>query len=419
MQDLGMLSINTNKLDQIIRPSPSSCVKLLHQMLPRMYTDKNESLLASLTTCNEQVSVNPTLVSEFTQLTMDFNRTTDDLPALDDEYMFLRDLYELMQKFNITLDDETRTRSFMLTNMMNALKNSLQRAEEQMQENQARFTQTLLRQVQAWAPKVQEVVTDVTSAITDDVHAHVHEVITYLETVSDTMTELKKDATQYDSQQGVLKVNFLDLDEMTAAAKTLEIKIKLWKGLASWEIAAEGWMDLPFTTLDIDATAKEIHEYWVKVMVCDKGLEKSAVVAHFMEKVQQFRLTLPVVTNLRCEALKQRHWDRIRSVLDIDTLSAESSVTLGDLINKDVKKSAGAVSTITTQAENEEILFRMVAKVGATPRTDASSLFHLGPPDPPPTPPPPPPAGPESVGLRRVRGLSLQGPQGRVHPHGG
>ena len=58
-QELGMLTINTAKLDEIIRPSPGACVKFLHLMMPEMYTNKNESLFGRLATCNEQVSNSP------------------------------------------------------------------------------------------------------------------------------------------------------------------------------------------------------------------------------------------------------------------------------------------------------------------------------------------------------------------------
>ena len=268
-----------------------------------------------------------------------------------------------MKEYGISLDDETRTRAVVLSSTMAALKSSMTKAEEMQQENQARFTQVLLKQVQAWSPKIQEVVTDVTSAITDDVHGHVHEVIAYLNSVSDTMAVLKEDAIAYDGQQAVLKVHFLDLDEMNTASRTLETKLKLWTGLEAWEGAAEGWMDLRFNTLDIEAVTEEIHEYWVMVMVCDKGLDHSVVVAHFMQKVQQFRLTMPVVTNLRCPSLKERHWERIREVLGMPLLAAESDLTLGDLVEKNVMKNAPMVATITTQAENEEILFKMLEKV--------------------------------------------------------
>lgn len=71
---------------------------------------------------------------------------------------------------------------------------------------------------------------------------------------------------------------------------------------------------------------------------------------------------MPVVANLRCSSLKERHWEDIRSVINFN-ISLDSNVTLGYLVENDITKHASAISTITTKAENEEILFKMLKKI--------------------------------------------------------
>ena len=73
------------------------------------------------------------------------------------------------------------------------------------------------------------------------------EVINYLHGVSKSMDRLKKEAIEFDHQQTVLKVNFLDLDEMNEAARTLALKLKLWEGLHSWATLTEEYSALLFS----------------------------------------------------------------------------------------------------------------------------------------------------------------------------
>ncbi|GMI17677.1 hypothetical protein TrLO_g10552 [Triparma laevis f. longispina] len=365
IQKLGMLSINTEELDKTISTSPTNCLKLLHSLLPRMYQSKNEKLLAWLSNANEKINVQPTTVAEFTRLSEFFYKTQDQLPDEEEEFMFLRELYELMVKFGMSLDVEVRTRSVMLSNTSAQLKTSIAYYEEYQEEYHQRFSQALFKQVAAWSPKVQEAVTDIQSAITEKVDADITEVISYLQGIHDNMYVLTQEATAYHQQQGVLKVAMIDLEEMEGASKMLETKLKLWNGMKEWDLDVEHWITLPFNTLNIQSVTEEIHDYWVKVIMCEKGLPESPVVAKFKENVQRYRLTMPVVANLRCSSLKERHWIKIRELLGFQ-ISADLPVTLGSLINNETVKYASNVAIITTQAENEEILYKMLKKIQHT-----------------------------------------------------
>ena len=53
-----------------------------------------------------QINVQPTTVAEFTRLPEFFYKTQDQLPDEEEEFMFLRELYELMVKFGMSLDVE-------------------------------------------------------------------------------------------------------------------------------------------------------------------------------------------------------------------------------------------------------------------------------------------------------------------------
>ena len=76
--------------------------------------------------------------AEFTTLTIFFSTLVNELDEMDDQYFFLRELYSLMTDFGITLNDETRTRSFLISNTMQQFKASVGLFEEMQEENQQR-----------------------------------------------------------------------------------------------------------------------------------------------------------------------------------------------------------------------------------------------------------------------------------------
>lgn len=96
--------------------------------------------------------------------------------------------------------------------------------------------------------------------------------------------------------------------------------------------------------------------------MCDKALENSAVAQNFTNTIQAYRLTMPVVSNLRNPSLKERHWEQIRDLL-LNDISEDSKITLGELVDNQTTQHSLAIATITTKAENEEILTKMLKKI--------------------------------------------------------
>ena len=123
---------------------------------------------------------------------------------------------------------------------------------------------------------------------------------------------------------------------------------------------------------------EEINLFWVKALSCEKGLPLSPVVAKFKDLVQTFRNTMPVVGNLRCAVLQERHWAQIHKVLGFEIHNTQN-VTFGELIKRKAKDAASAISTITTQAENEEILYKLLKKIQQVrehAEFEVSVIFH-------------------------------------------
>jgi hypothetical protein len=156
-----MLSINTTVLNEKISSSPSACLELLNRLLPEVYATKNETLLVIMTRADERINVTPRSVQEFTELSVFFLQLEEDLPQLEDDFHFLKELYDLMVEFKISLNDEVRTRATMLSKVFSNLKFSSTNVEDTYDENKQRFTKVLLKQVRAWQPKIQATITDI------------------------------------------------------------------------------------------------------------------------------------------------------------------------------------------------------------------------------------------------------------------
>jgi dynein heavy chain len=103
-------------------------------------------------------------------------------------------------------------------------------------------------------------------------------------------------------------------------------------------------------------------------------------------QVEDFSPVLPVVNDLRNEALKERHWEQIHEKIGFE-IHGDETLTLGGLIDKNVTHFQEDITNISTVASQEAVLEGMMAKVEKTwsptelqvvPYKDVKDLYILG-----------------------------------------
>ena len=144
--------------------------------------------------------------------------------------------------------------------------------------------------------------------------------------------------------------------------RSLLADLQLWRAMASWQSQMEVWMESPYDTLEPLKLEQEVAGYWNTLSTCIEGLPGNAAVAKFKCMVEDFKLTIPVVADLQCVALRERHWQAIHHALGFQ-MHGVAGITLGELIDKHAMKAAATISLVTAQATQEDALMRMLEDV--------------------------------------------------------
>ena len=93
------------------------------------------------------------------------------------------------------------------------------------------------------------------------------------------------------------------------------MKLKVWRGLQSWEEITTTWSQTPFDAIVAEDIELQVQGFLKTALQGDRTLPGNAVVAKLKTLVSEFKATLPVVVYLRCPALKRRHWTQIHQTV--------------------------------------------------------------------------------------------------------
>jgi dynein heavy chain len=108
-----------------------------------------------------------------------------------------------------------------------------------------------------------------------------------------------------------------------------------------------------------------VQQYSKTAYRCSKALGSNPCVKRLQDEVDEFSPVLPVVNDLRNDALLDRHWALIHAAIGFE-IHGDEGMTLGGLIERNVTHYQEQITTIATTAVQESVLEGMMAKVVKT-----------------------------------------------------
>ena len=131
---------------------------------------------------------------------------------------------------------------------------------------------------------------------------------------------------------------------------------------------------------------EKITSYVKLLYTLEKGLPPNEVVSKLKTMVEQFKTMYPTVIDLRSQALKSRHWEKIQDITGKE-LVRDENFTLTMLMQLRIFDFREEISGISNQAASESALEEMLTKVTNTwnetefivlPYKDAKDVYILG-----------------------------------------
>lgn len=181
------------------------------------------------------------------------------------------------------------------------------------------------------------------------------EVLALLAAVDADATELDAKAKSFQRYQAVLKLPIVPFDDMAELRADLNAKRHVWQTTHEWLVATDAWFATTLIDTDVAAISARVAHFARAALACERELPGNPVVAALRDRLAAFRAALPVIVDLRCAALKQRHWDEIQGVLGF-AIKGDPSVTVGTIIRRGATRFGGALARISGEATAESQL---------------------------------------------------------------
>ncbi|CAM9257500.1 unnamed protein product [Scytosiphon promiscuus] len=361
-QDIGLIRVGSARLEAILRPSPERCLAIVHRVVPQLYKINHELLLNELSASLDAVSKKSRTVEDFANLTVQYRGAKERAAETQERYTFLASLYEVMEGNGVAITDDTRTAANMIAKLRKQLHAKIEMVESIYDQEHQKFSSELGKQAANLTPRIQELRMDLGHGMIQNPAAEVAEVVEYLVACEKTLASLYTLADSLISWQVILNTGSFDREELEEIESEMGQKTRLWRGIQTFEERLETWERTSFEALDVEEMETEVVRFWRIVQLSEKQLPTNPAVGRLKNMVEEVKLTVPVVADLRNETLTDRHWKKLQGVLGVD-IREEGGVTFKQMMEANLKDVSDQVNSVVTNAEQESILTLLLRKV--------------------------------------------------------
>jgi dynein heavy chain len=149
--------------------------------------------------------------------------------------------------------------------------------------------------------------------IFDDIRSAPDEVLEKLEQIYDQMKVLQAEANMNIEYEQLLEMALTDQMQKAIAKcqEDIDLKKKLWNSVKSWRTKTSSWMAASLNMLSTDKMNTEINSFAATIAECARVMLTSSVIASMKDSLDQFKVLLPLIQDLKSPALKARHWQEM------------------------------------------------------------------------------------------------------------
>jgi dynein heavy chain len=114
---------------------------------------------------------------------------------------------------------------------------------------------------------------------------------------------------------GVFAIELPNPEELTKTEKELDLLFKVWSLADDWKTNFDTWKTGSFSSIQVDDLDAAAGGFTKNLGRLGREIKHWQVHRVSLERVNEFKATMPLIMDLRNPALRPRHWDTIRAEL--------------------------------------------------------------------------------------------------------
>ncbi|NWW95122.1 DYH1 protein, partial [Rhynochetos jubatus] len=183
-----------------------------------------------------------------------------------------------------------------------------------------------------------------------------HELANKAREVRKQLRELQKLAILYNNREKIFGMKVTNYSKLSRMVKDFQPYYDLWTTVSDWMQWHESWMNDPLMDIEAEQLEKNISDSCKTMQRCVKQFKDSpacqGVAMEFRDKIEEFRLYVPLIQGLCNPGMRNRHWEMLSEDINVD-IALEPNLTVGRCLDMNLLDHIESITKVAEIAGKE------------------------------------------------------------------
>ncbi|KAI0228083.1 Dynein heavy chain 2, axonemal [Lamellibrachia satsuma] len=324
-------------------------------LLFEIATAKMRELHNYLVSNAQNVTKPPNTLDELGQSLELWEQLNNDRTSTESQFQPLNEQFEIMMKYEVLIPDDVQDMFDNLNKDWEIFQQSLVEAEVMLKKHKEKFKTGLLAQSEDFKKQVNSLMEEFhskgpfSSAVTSE------NALALIKNMRDQLQGLKDQEQNLRRGLGIFKIDQPPSKDITRMEHELDQLQAIWELTLDWESHWDDWKTNSFSDLQTEAMEEHINNLFRKLNKFSRELKDKnwEILETSKAKVDQFRRTMPLVSDLKNNAMRPRHWDQIQNEMNKTFNPDSENFTLERIIEYGFDQYAEKINEISGAATKE------------------------------------------------------------------
>uniref|UniRef100_A0A452F4R1 Dynein axonemal heavy chain 2 n=1 Tax=Capra hircus TaxID=9925 RepID=A0A452F4R1_CAPHI len=290
-----------------------------------------------------------------------------ELPTMETQIPPIHEQFAILEKYEVPVQDDVLEMLDSLGGEWVAFQQTLLDSEQMLKKHKEKFKTGLIHSADDFKKKAHNLLEEFEGKgpFTSNVgHQAALEQIAHVRAMLNAMRE---EENILRANLGIFKIEQPASKDLQNLEKELDALQQVWEITRDWEENWSQWKMGRFLTLQTEAMETMAHGLFRRLTRLAKEYKDRnwEIIETTRSKIEQFKRTMPLISDLRNPALRERHWDQVRDEVQREFDQESESFTLEQIVELGMDQHVEKIGEISASATKElaiELALQNIAK---------------------------------------------------------
>lgn len=307
----------------------------------------------------EKLKVAPVNLDELSQKINFCKETKEQLPTIQSQFDPVREIYATLSKFEVVVKDEELLMLSTLDSSYDEFLSFIHDSEKVLDKCKVSMKRDLEVQMDSYGNQMTELrnASQVELPYSNE-NMTAEDAMRLIESYKAKIAKAKERESALATGLSIFSIPSTEHKDLTALTKDIDFLSQIWTITIEWKTNWDNWKNGQFQDLNVEEMETVAGNYSKKVGKLGRDIKRWKVWESMKAELDSFRETIPLIQDLRNQALRPRHWAALQDRVGAEFDPRSPSFTLNEVVKLGLNQHAEFIGELSANA-NKELAIEM------------------------------------------------------------